>query len=99
MDCYLVLRGIKTLAVRMDRHCVNAASGGRLAAPPPGRCADVLYPGLPTHPGHDLAARQMRGFGGMVSFVQAGGRGGGAGDGALDPVLHAGRVARGGGVA
>jgi cystathionine gamma-synthase len=71
-DCYLVLRGIKTLAVRMERHCDNAV-----------RVVDLLlghrsvrrvyYPGLADHPGHDVAARQMRRFGGMVSFIVAGG--------------------------
>jgi cystathionine beta-lyase/cystathionine gamma-synthase len=66
-DCFLVLRGIKTLHIRMQRHCENA---GRLATwlsehPKIGK---VYYPGLATHPGHELAARQMRGFGGMVSF-------------------------------
>jgi cystathionine gamma-synthase len=72
MDCYLVLRGIKTLAVRMDRHCANAATVAEFLAAQP-LVAEVLYPGLDSHPGHDLAARQMRGFGGMVSFVLAGG--------------------------
>jgi cystathionine gamma-synthase len=71
-DCYLVLRGIKTLAVRMDRHCENAAAvAGMLAAHP--AVDRVLYPGLASHPGHEIAARQMRGFGGMVSFLAAGG--------------------------
>ncbi len=71
-DCYLVLRGIKTLAVRMDRHCENAAIvAGALDEHP--AVARVLYPGLPTHPGHDVARRQMRGFGGMVSFTLRGG--------------------------
>jgi cystathionine gamma-synthase len=71
-DCYLVLRGIKTLAVRMDRHCANAAQIAAMlqAHPSVGR---VLYPGLPDHPGHEVAARQMRNFGGMVSFTAAGG--------------------------
>jgi cystathionine gamma-synthase len=67
-DCYLVLRGVKTLAVRMDRHCANAAAvAGFLAGHP--AVARVLYPGLADHPGHGVAARQMRGFGGMVSFL------------------------------
>src|SRR4051794_26072277 len=71
-DAWLVLRGIKTLGVRMDRHCANAA---RIAEFLLGHEAvrTVLYPGLPDHPGHDLAARQMSGFGGMVSFRPAGG--------------------------
>jgi cystathionine gamma-synthase len=68
MDCYLVLRGLKTLAVRMDRHCSNATAVAeylsRHAA-----VSEVLYPGLPGHRGHEVAAQQMTGFGGMVSFV------------------------------
>ena len=67
-DCWLVLRGIKTPAVRMRKHCENArAVAGFLA----GHAAveQVLYPGLPEHPGHEIAARQMRDFGGMVSFL------------------------------
>ena len=72
IDCYLVLRGIKTLAVRMDRHCENAqAVAAMLSAHP--AVARVLYPGLADHHGHDVAARQMRDFGGMVSFLAAGG--------------------------
>jgi cystathionine beta-lyase/cystathionine gamma-synthase len=67
-DCWLVLRGIKTLAVRMRRHCENAhAIAGYLSDHP--RVERVLYPGLPTHPGHAIAARQMRDFGGMVSIL------------------------------
>jgi cystathionine beta-lyase/cystathionine gamma-synthase len=67
-DCWLVLRGLKTLAVRMRRHCENArAVADFLAAHP--AVERVLYPGLPDHPGHELAARQMRDFGGMVSFL------------------------------
>ena len=67
-DCWLVLRGIKTLAVRMRRHCDNArAVAGFLERHP--RVERVLYPGLPEHPGHAIAARQMRDFGGMVSFL------------------------------
>jgi cystathionine gamma-synthase len=72
MDCYLVLRGVKTLAVRMDRHCHNAESVAAMLASHPA-VERVRYPGLPDHPGHELAARQMRGFGGMVSFVMKGG--------------------------
>jgi len=71
-DCYLVLRGIKTLAVRMDRHCENARAVAVLLTEHPA-VARVLYPGLPTHPGHDVARRQMRDFGGMVSFTVAAG--------------------------
>ncbi len=71
-DCYLTLRGIKTLAVRMERHCTTAARVVDALLPHPA-VASVLYPGLPAHPGHAVAARQMRGFGGMVSFVLRGG--------------------------
>jgi cystathionine gamma-synthase len=71
-DCYLVLRGIKTLAVRMDRHCENARAVAVLLTEHPA-VARVLYPGLPGHPGHDVARRQMRDFGGMVSFTAAAG--------------------------
>jgi cystathionine gamma-synthase len=67
-DAWLVLRGVKTLAVRMQRHCENArAVAAFLEAQP--RVERVLYPGLPDHPGHELAARQMRDFGGMISFL------------------------------
>jgi cystathionine gamma-synthase len=72
MDCFLVLRGIKTLAVRMERHCSNAAAVAEMLSAHPA-VARVLYPGLASHPGHDIAARQMRAFGGMVSFIHAGG--------------------------
>ncbi|MDW5323310.1 cystathionine gamma-synthase [Plantactinospora sp. KLBMP9567] len=71
-DAWLTLRGVKTLGVRMDRHCDNAEriadylSGHRSVA-------QVLYPGLPEHPGHEVAAKQMRRFGGMISFRAAGG--------------------------
>jgi cystathionine gamma-synthase len=69
-DCWLVLRGVKTLAVRMDRHCSNAAAiAAHLERHP--RVERVLYPGLPSHPGHSIAVRQMRNFGGMVSFLLA----------------------------
>jgi cystathionine gamma-synthase len=68
MDCWLVLRGLKTLAVRMRKHCENAhAVAGFLDRHP--RVEQVLYPGLPTHPGHRIAAQQMRDFGGMVSIL------------------------------
>ncbi len=71
-DSYLVLRGIKTLAIRMDRHCENAASlANWLAAH--AAVAKVYYPGLPDHPGHATAARQMRAFGGMISIKLKGG--------------------------
>lgn len=71
-DSWLVLRGIKTLAVRMDRHSANAARIARALAAHPA-VTSVAYPGLPSHPGHETAAKQMRGFGGMVSFRVAGG--------------------------
>jgi len=66
-DSWLVLRSLKTLGVRMDRHSANAAQVAEFLLDHP-KVAAVLYPGLPTHPGHDIAARQMSGFGGMVSF-------------------------------
>jgi cystathionine gamma-synthase len=69
-DCWLVLRGAKTLAVRMERHCANAAVVAAFLEEHP-RVERVLYPGLTTHPGHEIAARQMRDFGGMVSFLAA----------------------------
>ncbi|MEH1167574.1 cystathionine gamma-synthase [Micromonospora sp. CPCC 205539] len=71
-DAWLTLRGIKTLGVRMDRHCDNAE---RLAAYLDGhaKVAEVIYPGLPSHAGHEVAAKQMRRFGGMISFRAAGG--------------------------
>jgi cystathionine gamma-synthase len=67
-DAWLVLRGVKTLAVRMDRHCSNAVTVASFLERHP-RVERVLYPGLPSHPGHAVAARQMRNFGGMVSFL------------------------------
>ncbi len=67
-DCYLVQRGIKTLAVRMERHCRTAQRVAEFLSGQPA-VAQVLYPGLPDHPGHAVARRQMRGFGGMVSFL------------------------------
>jgi cystathionine gamma-synthase len=72
IDCYLVQRGIKTLAVRMDRHCDNARAVVEALTGHPA-VERVLWPGLPSHPGHDVAKRQMRDFGGMVSFVMRGG--------------------------
>ena len=63
-----MLRGLKTLAVRMDRHCENARQIVDFLASNQ-RVERVLYPGLESHPGHDIAARQMRGFGGMISFL------------------------------
>jgi cystathionine gamma-synthase len=73
-DCYLVLRGLKTLAVRMERHCENARAVVALLAEHPA-VRSVRYPGLPAHPGYDVARRQMSDFGGMVSFVASGGEG------------------------
>jgi len=68
MDCWLVLRGIKTLAVRMRQHCHNAhALSGFLERHP--RVEQTFYPGLPRHPGHTIAAKQMHDFGGMISFL------------------------------
>jgi cystathionine beta-lyase/cystathionine gamma-synthase len=70
LDCWLVLRGVKTLAVRMRQHCQSAhAIAGFLERHP--RVEQVLYPGLPRHPGHTIAARQMEDFGGMISFTVA----------------------------
>lgn len=66
-DCYLTLRGVKTLGVRMDRHCTNAAKLVELLSSHP-KVTSVLWPGVATHPGHEAARKQMRDFGGMVSF-------------------------------
>jgi len=66
-DAWLTLRGVKTLAVRMERHCANAAAVAEMLAGHPA-VSQVYYPGLPGHPGHKIAASQMRLFGGMVSF-------------------------------
>ncbi|MFL6129822.1 MAG: cystathionine gamma-synthase [Mycobacteriales bacterium] len=71
-DSWLVLRGVRTLGVRMDRHCANAERVAEMLLAH--RAVDrVYYPGLPDHPGHEIAAKQMRGFGGMVSFTLHGG--------------------------
>jgi cystathionine beta-lyase/cystathionine gamma-synthase len=67
MDCFLVLRGTKTLALRMDRHCDNAEKVASFLSRH-ARVRRVFYPGLPDHPGHAVAQRQMRRFGGMVSL-------------------------------
>jgi cystathionine gamma-synthase len=67
-DSWLVLRGIKTLALRMRQHCLNAMEVAAVLERHP-RVERVFYPGLPSHPGHTIAARQMRDFGGMVSFL------------------------------
>ncbi|MGI8310110.1 cystathionine gamma-synthase [Saccharopolyspora hattusasensis] len=71
-DAFLTLRGIKTLAVRMERHSANAERIVTALVGHP-KVAKVLYPGLPEHPGHEVAAKQMRHFGGMVSFLHADG--------------------------
>ena len=71
-DCYLLLRGVKTLGVRMDRHCDNAQAVADFLAEHP-QVDQVLYPGLSGHLGFDVASRQMRRPGGMVSFIHAGG--------------------------
>lgn len=72
-DAYLTMRGLKTLVLRMQRHSENASAVAEFMSGHPAVSA-VLYPGLPTHPGHEIAARQMRGFGGMVSVRMRGGR-------------------------
>lgn len=72
MDCYLALRGIKTLALRMREHEKNAIAVAKFLESH-SQVEEVFYPGLPSHPQHDLACRQMSGFGGMVSFVVKGG--------------------------
>jgi cystathionine gamma-synthase len=72
LDVFLTMRGIKTLAVRMDRHGENAQAVAEFLAGHPS-VAETLYPGLPSHPQHDLARRQMKNPGGMVSFRMKGG--------------------------
>jgi cystathionine beta-lyase/cystathionine gamma-synthase len=67
-DSWLVLRGIRTLAIRMQRHCENARAIAAWLDDQP-EIEQVLYPGLPTHPGHEIAKRQMRDFGGMICFL------------------------------
>jgi len=71
-DCWLTLRGVKTLVLRMERHCDNALRVARFLEAHP-RVARVIYPGLASHPQHELARKQMRAFGGMVSFIPKGG--------------------------
>jgi cystathionine gamma-synthase len=71
-DCYLIQRGAKTLALRMERHCTNAQAVAEFLDIHES-VATTYYPGLATHPGHAIAERQMRGFGGIVSFLHAGG--------------------------
>ncbi len=72
MDCWLVLRGLKTLTLRMDRHAENALAVAQFLSDHP-QVKEVIYPGLPDHPQHELAKRQMRNGGGMISFVVQGG--------------------------
>jgi cystathionine gamma-synthase len=69
-DCWLILRGLRTLAIRMERHCENAQAVAAFLAEHPA-VDRVLYPGLADHPGHELAEAQMRDFGGMISFLVA----------------------------
>ena len=70
-DCFLALRGIKTLHLRMQRHCENAAEIADFLESHP-KVDDVYYPGIPNHPNHEIAKKQMRGFGGMISFTLKG---------------------------
>jgi len=70
-DSFLALRGLKTLALRMERHCSNAMAVARFLEKHP-RVERVIYPGLPSHPQHELAKRQMHGFGGMVTAILKG---------------------------
>ncbi|MCI0406236.1 MAG: PLP-dependent transferase, partial [candidate division Zixibacteria bacterium] len=72
MDAFLVLRGVKTLALRMERHEANAGEIARFLKSHP-KVKKVYYPGLAEHPGHETAKKQMRGFGGMISFEVKGG--------------------------
>jgi cystathionine beta-lyase len=72
-DAWLVLRGTKTLHVRMDRHCFNGAAVAKFLSEHP-KVSRVMYPGLPSHPNYDVARRQMKDFGGMMSFTLKGDR-------------------------
>lgn len=72
MDCFLSLRGTKTLGIRMDRHCLNAEVISQFLSDHP-EVEKVIYPGLKSHPQHDIALKQMKKFGGMLSFVVKGG--------------------------
>ncbi len=72
MDCFLTLRGIKTLAIRMAQHCRNATQIAQFLADHPA-VAEVIFPGLESHPQYELAQRQMKGPGGMISFILHGG--------------------------
>ena len=77
-DCFLVTRGLKTLALRMQRHCENALAHRRVASSAIRKVERVIYPGLATHPQHALAKRQMNAVGGMVSMRREGRELGGA---------------------
>jgi cystathionine gamma-lyase len=72
-DCFLVLRGLKTLHLRMERHCENGRAVAEFLASHP-KVEQVIWPGFPNHKNHDVAKRQMRGFGGMISFTLKGDR-------------------------
>ena len=72
-DCFLVQRGVMTLPIRMERHCANALAVVDMLRGTTAPCERVLHPSLAGHPGHDVARRQMRAFGGMVSFTLPGG--------------------------
>lgn len=72
-DCFLVLRGLKTLHLRMERHCANGKAVAEWLSKHP-KVGKVYWPGLPSHPNHEVAKRQMRGFGGMMSFTIKGDR-------------------------
>jgi cystathionine gamma-synthase len=72
LDCYLLQRGLKTLSLRVERHCANARVVAEMLAEHPA-VERVMWPGLEGHPGHDVAKRQMRDYGGMVSFLVRGG--------------------------
>ena len=97
-DAYLTMRGLKTLVLRMQRHSENAAAVAEFLDGHPS-VDTVLYPGLPSHPGHQVAARQMHGFGGMVSVRMKGGRRAAEALCADTESVHPGRVARRRGVA
>ena len=94
-DCYLVQRGAKTLAIRMERHCANAQAVADYLSSHP-QVAKTFYPGLASHPGHGVAVRQMRGYGGIVSFLHAGGESDALAMCARTRDLHPGRISGGG---
>jgi len=82
MDCFMLLRSTKTLHVRMERHCANAMKIAQWLEKHP-KVERVVYPGLPSHPQHAIAKKQMCGFGGMITATLRGGGGGGGGGGGL----------------